>query len=133
MKVYLDAGVVISFVERRPVWGAMVTARVAQMRTNGDDLAASDLTRLECRVGPLRSGDANLLSQIEAFFDDPVLSMQPLTSAVCDRAATIRANHRFKTPDALHLAAALELGCDLFLTHDQQLAQFTDIAVEVLT
>jgi predicted nucleic acid-binding protein len=34
--------------------------------------------------------------------------------------------------DALHLAAAIEFGCDVFLTNDNQLAAFPDIAIEVL-
>ena len=33
---------------------------------------------------------------------------------------------------ALHLAAAVEFGCDVFLTSDNQLADFPDITVEEL-
>lgn len=40
---------------------------------------------------------------------------------------------RFKLPDALHLAAAIEHGCGLFLTNDAKLANCTDITVEVLS
>jgi len=35
-------------------------------------------------------------------------------------------------PDALNLAAAVELGCDIFLTHDARLARFTPLKVEAL-
>ena len=31
-----------------------------------------------------------------------------------------------------HLAAAIESGCDVFLTNDNQLATFPDITIEVL-
>jgi hypothetical protein len=34
--------------------------------------------------------------------------------------------------DALDLAAAIELGCDVFLTNDNPLANFPDILVEEL-
>ncbi len=44
----------------------------------------------------------------------------------------MRADLGFKTPDALHLAAAIEGGCDRFLTNDARLSRCTDIAVEVL-
>ena len=37
-----------------------------------------------------------------------------------------------KLADALHLAAAIEFGCDEFLTNDNQLANFPDITVEEL-
>ena len=44
----------------------------------------------------------------------------------------IRGRYRFKTPDSIHLAAAVESGCQLFLTNDVRLNRFTDLTVEVL-
>jgi predicted nucleic acid-binding protein len=51
---------------------------------------------------------------------------------VCERAARIRATHRFQSPDALHLAVAVENNCGLFLTNDIRLQHFPDLAVEIL-
>jgi predicted nucleic acid-binding protein len=34
--------------------------------------------------------------------------------------------------DSLHLATAIEFGCDVFRTNDNELANFTDIAIEEL-
>jgi predicted nucleic acid-binding protein len=59
------------------------------------------------------------------------------------RAAAVRGGHvypasppaqprRFGLADALHLAAAVESSCDVFLTNDSQLANFPDITIEVL-
>jgi uncharacterized protein len=56
----------------------------------------------------------------------------PLPSSVYDRATLIRANHGFKTIDSLHLAAAIEGGCQAFLTNDMRLGRFPDLKVEVL-
>ena len=53
-------------------------------------------------------------------------------TAAYDRACRIRATHNFKLADALHLAAAVEGGCGLFLTNDHRLSTFPDIPVEVL-
>jgi predicted nucleic acid-binding protein len=47
--------------------------------------------------------------------------MQPFDQSVFDRATDLRVTHRPKTPDALHLAAALSAGCAEFLTNDRQL------------
>ncbi len=57
--------------------------------------------------------------------------MVPLTTAVYDRATVIRATHGIKSLDAIHLAAALEGGCDIFLTNDVRLSSFHDLTVEV--
>ena len=135
MMVCLDADCVIYFVERNPDWGPTLTARIAAVRAAGDSIAASDLVRTECLTGPLAKGDTALVSDYQTFFADPTLKMLPLTSAVCERAARIRAasNFNLKVPDCLHLAAAIEHGCSRFITNDSQLKQCPDIAVEVLS
>jgi predicted nucleic acid-binding protein len=35
-------------------------------------------------------------------------------------------------PDAIHLAAAVVSGCDVFLTNDYRLNRFPDIAMDVI-
>jgi hypothetical protein len=103
-------------------------------RAAGDELAASDLARAECLVGPLAAGDAAILADYQRFFASPAVRMLPLTVAVCERAAQVRVASamRINLPDALHLGAAIEHGCGLFLTSDAQLASCTGIPVEVL-
>ena len=130
--VYLDANFVIYFIENNPVWGPKVSARLAELLANGHRLAVSDLTRLECQVGPLISGNSGLSSRFTTFFRSPDVRVLPLTAAVCDRAAVLRAKYRFKTPDAIHLAAAIEHGCDRFLTNDLKLQQCSELVVELL-
>jgi predicted nucleic acid-binding protein len=68
----------------------------------------------------------------DGFFALPDVQAVPLPRAVYDRATLIRAQHGFKTIDALHLAAAVEAGCGRFLTNDTRLRTFSDITVEVL-
>ena len=133
MIAYLDANVVIYFVEKTPVWGQKAAGRVARLRAAGHGVAVSDISRLECLVGPLAAGDAVRLADFDAFFRDPGVRVFPVTAADCERAARIRAVHRFGALDALHLAAAAEHGCGLFLTNDAALARFPDAPVEILT
>jgi predicted nucleic acid-binding protein len=135
MIVCLDADCTIYFVEQNPVWGPKVTARLAALRAAGDEIAVSDLARTECLAKPLATGDVAVVADYQAFFTDPAVRVLPLTAAVCERAARIRAASGFqlKVPDCLHLAAAVEHGCGLFLTHDARLAQCKDITVEILT
>jgi predicted nucleic acid-binding protein len=135
MTVSLDADCIIYFVEQHPAWGAKITPRISALRAAGHNIAFSDLARTECLAGPLASVDIKPIADYEAFFADPDVSALALTPIVCERAARIRAvsNFALKTPDCLHLAAAVEHGCGLFLTHDHQLTQCNDISVEVLS
>lgn len=133
MIVCLDANVVIYLVERNPTWLPRVTNRLVAIHAAGDELAVSDAARLECLVGPYRSGDAAVLADYLTFFSGSGVHVLPVTVAVWERAALIRALHGFQALDSLHLATAVEHGCGRFLTNDAQLGGFPDIPVEVLS
>jgi predicted nucleic acid-binding protein len=130
--LFLDSNIVIYLVEKSAVWGGPALARFQQLQDAGEQFAVSELVRMECSVGPLSRGDSALLAEFEAFFHASNVEILPLTCAVCDRAAVIRAAHRIRTPDALNLAAAVEGGCGLFSTQDVALGRFPDVPVEAL-
>jgi predicted nucleic acid-binding protein len=130
MILYLDSNIVIYTVEQNPVLGPKARTRLATARTTGETLTISDLTRMECLVGPLKSGDAAVEADFHTFFG--VTTVVAITAGVCDRAARIRATHNFKPIDALQLAAAVVHGANVFLTADAHLGSFTDLTVEVL-
>jgi predicted nucleic acid-binding protein len=132
MRVYSDSVILIYYFEGAPSFKARATACLGTMWSAGDTLVVSDLVRLECRMLPIRLGDAVRLADYDNLFAQPNVTLVPITSAVFDRATLIRATHNFKLADSLHLAAAAEAGCDRFLTNDNRLSTFTDIPVEVL-
>jgi predicted nucleic acid-binding protein len=131
MILYLDTNIIIYAVEHHPVFGPKAVTRIATARAAGDSILISDLTRMECLVLPLRNGDVALEQTYQGFFG--LITVVPITPTVCDRAARIRATHRFKPMDALQLAAAVEHSANIFLTNDFRLSSFTDLMVEVLT
>ena len=84
-----------------PGYGTAVNARLA---APGVVPVTSELTRLECRVKPLRQGDAELLAVFDAFFAEAA-TVVALTREVIDRAAGLRARYGAMTPDAASLRA----------------------------
>ncbi len=129
MRIYLDAVSAIYWVERIPPYIDRLRARFAP---DGTLHIVSELTRLESRIKPIRDGDSQLLRAFDDYFGLVVSEIVPLSRQVVDLATNIRAEYRFKTPDALHLAAAVSSGCDLFLTHDRRLSRFRELPVEIL-
>jgi uncharacterized protein len=132
MLIYCDSMILIYLLDTVGPFNVRAVARLAAIRAAGYTAAFSDLTRLECRVKPLKLGARKTLADLDAFFNHPDVRLVPITTAVFERATLIRAAHNFKLADSLHLAAAVEAGCDRFLTNDARLSAFTDIAVEVL-
>lgn len=118
--------------EQNPAWVSKVIARLTRLRAANDRLAVGDLTWAECLVGPFMSGDTTVEASYRAFFADPEIQVLPMTAAICERAAHIRAAHKFELVDSLHLATATEHGCGLFLTSDAKLKTCRDILVEIL-
>ena len=78
----------------------------------------------------MRNGDAELLSRYDATFAG--VRVVEVTAAIIERATELRARHGFRSPDAIHLATAIDAGVSVFLTGDTGLARCTEIAVEVL-
>lgn len=122
-RVYFDACVAIYYVEGHPMLFPKVVS--ALFPAGGDNAypVISELTRLECRVYPLRTGDRQLLERYDAFFALDDVGKASIDRAVFELATVLRADHGLKTPDAIHLASALTSGCDEFWTNDGRLAK----------
>lgn len=129
MDVYLDTAPVIYLVENVAPWEPAVRTFLADATLTPK---VSVLTRMECRVLPMRNANEELLKDYEEFFATLPGSALPLDERVFEKATELRARHNFRTPDALHLAAAIVHQCGLFLTNDQRLAKCTEIKIEVL-
>ena len=96
-------------------------------------MVSTDLSRLECRVKPLAAGDTTTLSDYDEFFATPGYLKIAVDTATFDLATELRARHGLKTPDALHLAAAIAAGCDEFWSNDERLVRASDTRVRILT
>jgi uncharacterized protein len=118
-KIYLDACIVIYFVEKHPAYAGNIEALINNLTVN-DTLCFSPLIRLECLVMPLRTNDTTLQGHYESFFK--AQEMLEIKVERFDEAAKLRADFSsLKTPDALHLATALHHNCDEFWTNDNRL------------
>lgn len=129
MRYYLDAAPIIYLVEQRQPFAIAIRGKMAAV---GIVPITSELARLECRAKPMRDGNQTLLQDFDDYFANSIIEMVSLRRDVIDRATEIRAQYNFKTPDALHLAAAVTSNCDVFLTNDQRLNRFTGITIETI-
>jgi len=128
MRIYLDSSVVIYLVEQVAPFISLLNTRLVSV----DELVVSELTRLECRVKPIKESHSNLLQDYDDFSESAVSQIVELNREVMEQATKIRATYGFKAPDAIHLAAAIEAGCGVFLTNDHRLRQFKEMPIDTL-
>ena len=130
-KPYLDACCFIYLVEGEPAWQQSVKDTLEAFGPSAV-FVTSELSRLECRTKPMRDNNPALLARYDALFAATRMEIVPLSTAVVDRATELRAKYGFKSPDALHLAAAIESGASVFVTGDDKLERCGELKMEIL-
>ena len=130
MKIYLDSNSTIFLVENHPTFAARIVAAMTKWQPS--EIVSTAPSRSECLVKPRRSADTAVIALFENHFSTNT-TIVPIDWSAFDLGIDLRAKYsRLNTPDALHLAAAIVAGCDVFSTNDQRLRVVTEIRVEVI-
>lgn len=131
--IYLDANIFIYTVERVDPYRSLLDPFWQEVSARGATTLTSELTVLEVLTKPLRSGDVTLEQEFRnVLYASPDVRLAPITVAVLERAAAIRATTNLKTPDAIHAATALVERCAVFVTNDPVFRRVSGITITVL-
>lgn len=129
--VYVDANTVIYAVERiepyhtvlEPLWQAAHQRQLS--------LITSELTWLETLVKPLRDKHARLEILFRSFLSAEEMMLIPASLPIWEEAARLR-GVGLKTPDALHAATAVTVGCSMFITNEPIFLRVGQLPVTLL-
>ena len=133
MRVYLDSCIVIYLTEGSADMRERIGRQLLRSAEAAPTVTFTDLSRLECRVKPLAIGNATLLTDYESFFTTPGYVKCVIDTATFDMATELRARYGLKTPDALHLAAAIASDCEELWTNDQRLVRAADSRIRIVS
>lgn len=128
-----DTAPLIYFVESNPSYVA-VMREIFKLVDSGTVAAfTSVITLLEVLVRPKQAGRTDIEGQYRAILlHGRNLTLLPIGPIVAEIAADLRARFGIRTPDALQIAAAIDAGCDVFLTNDSVLQRVSRIKVIML-
>jgi len=88
------------------------------------DIIASTLTLTELLPAPIKVGNLEIINIYNNLNQHlPNLKLVNTTRTIAFQAAYLRATYNIKTPDALHLATAIEHKVDAFYTSDKNLTR----------
>lgn len=117
--VYVDTPPLIYYIEKNRKYFDLVR-EIFESNDRGDFLfVTSSITVAEILSFPNTQQDKELLKIYDQVFQSSrTLLVLPVGFNEARTAGMLRAKHTLKTPDALHLATAMEYKVDYFLTND---------------
>jgi len=118
----------IYLIEEHPKYFRSVEPFFEAVRTGRTQGVTATLSMMEILVQPYRRGLADLANEFYALLHTyPHLEWRPLTLEIADHASQIRAKYNLKTPDAIHIATALNARATGFISNDRHLKRVQEI------
>ena len=130
--VYLDASGFIYSAERIEPYRTLLEPMWYQAEDGEITIVCSDLVVMETLVKPIRDNDMFLKDLFNSLFNSNAVNLIPATRDIWEQSAVLRASTGLKTPDALHAATALSIGCAQFITNDTDFRRVENLPVTVL-
>jgi len=127
-RVFLDTSPVIYYLQRDLLYFEQTKNVFFNLGMVGAEFVLSDITIAEYCVFPIRTKNDKLVEELKGFIRESDIEIFHTSENIAIKAAHIRAKYKgFKMMDSLQIATAIESGCDLFLTNDKQLRQFSEL------
>ncbi len=129
-RVYFDANIFIYLLEHHPDFGEVCLSIVQSAVDKELDGYSGDLVFAELLVKPLKENNARAVKAVKDMFSEETqIELLPHKRSTFEMAAHLRATHKIKLPDALHMATAIENHLDIFLTNDRDIPTMREITV----
>ena len=129
-RIGIDTAPIIYFIESNSLYDSCVTPIFEMIEQGKITGVTSVISLTEVLTLPIKLGQTQLYMQYrDLLMDSANLELIPVDRVIAERASLLRAQYGLRTPDAIQLAAAIESGCEAFLTNDSGLIRVTDISV----
>ena len=127
-KVFIDTAPFIYFLDENELFGDAVRKIFEEIINSEKTMISSVVTCEEYLVYPYKTDNQEKIDAFYEFTSDCGIELCPITNDIANKAAEIRAKYEsFKSMDALQLAVATIRGCDVILTNDRQLCQYSEL------
>lgn len=130
-KVFVDTAPFIYFIEKdnnNPQYYDKVKEFFKYGYENDLKFVTSVITMEEYFVFPYKTKEYSFIDMFNRLVEITDMEIVEINQEIAKKASQIRAEYKgFKAMDALQLAVACIMDCDLFLTNDKQLRQFKEI------
>ena len=132
--LYVETPPIIYYVESHPTYVDRMGFIIDYLEQSQSLRAISSvITLAEVLMHPIKENKQTLVKEYQdILLNSAEFSLMPVTVSVAQSAARFRAQYNLRTPDALHVATAIDAGCDAFLTNDLGLKRVNELTILVL-
>lgn len=129
-RVYIDTNIFIYFLDGKEPFFSTVSP-FFDMVLNGEVIGyTGEAVIAETMVQPYKLGNIASIERFKSFFyQEDFLTIQAHDSKAFDFASKIAGTKGMKLVDSLHIATALQAGCDYFITHDKGIKPMEGIEI----
>jgi predicted nucleic acid-binding protein len=122
-RIFWDSMLFIYLLEGHPAFSPRVRQLLERSYRRGDTLYTSYLALGEVMAGAEKSPLPQKSLVLRQTLDEMGFSYLPFDNGAVAPFSMLRARHKLKIADSIHLACAASAGIDLFLTGDGQLTK----------
>jgi len=122
-RIFWDTNLFIYLLEGRGEAAQRVAVLRQRMNDRGDQLCTSTLTLGEVLVKPTEAARPDLIARYEEALTSGALLLIPFDRDCARIYAGLRHDKSIHAPDAIQLACAARVSCDLFITNDDRLSR----------
>lgn len=131
-RLALDTPCLLYYIEKNPKYLALVEIIFEEFLSKGKiETIASTLLLTEILIKPFVQNRPELVLDYKSLISKNI-TLYPLSEEIAEKAAQLRAEYKIGTPDAIHLATAIEEGATAIIGNDRRWRQVKQIEVIVL-
>ncbi len=131
-KIGLDTTFFVYFLEEHPEYLRATRAIIDEIEAGRISGVFSSVGLIEVLTGPKKLGRFDLARRYQQLITHfPNLTIAGINERIVELASDLRSKYNIGTPDAIHLATAIDFGADKFVTNDLGLQRVKEIKVEL--
>lgn len=132
--VFLDTAPLIYYIEEHKDYAHILDELFTANEQSKFQFSTSVLTLMEILVQPIKKKATKVIREYENILcNSTTVDIYDVTIEIAKKAAKIRADYGYKTPDAIQLSTAILTNSDFFLTNDKHLKSCKEIKIVILS
>lgn len=132
-RLAFDTTPIIYFIEANPTYDNLVSNLFSRVAAGEIEGWTSVISLSEVLVQPIVSGRNDLQQRYREFLlRSSNFHTVPISAAVADAAARIRATYGLRIPDAIQIAFAVDVGCQAIVCNDHSMRRVTELEILIL-